>query len=87
MNYTCMTSKLTFTIDDSVINSAKKYAKRKNTTVSDIVENYLKSITAKEDNTPGIFLKVLKLMGSIRLPENLDYKKELGNALAKKCRK
>lgn len=83
MNYTCMTTKLTLTIDDSVINSVKKYAKRKNTSVSDIVENYLKSITAEEDKTQGISPKVLKLMGSVRLPEDFDYKKELGNALLK----
>jgi hypothetical protein len=82
-----MTTKLTLTIDDSVISSAKKYAKRKNTSVSDIVENYLKSITVKEDKTPGISPRVLKLMGSIRLPDDFDYKKELGNVLAKKYRK
>lgn len=79
-----MTTKLTLTIEDSVIDSAKKYAQKKGKSLSDIVENYLKSITSKENKEEVISPKVLKLMGVIQLPQNFDYKKELGNALAKK---
>lgn len=79
-----MTTKLTLTIEDSVIDSAKKYAQKKGKSLSDIVENYLKSITSKENKEEVISPKVLKLMGVIQLPQNFDYKKELGKALAKK---
>lgn len=79
-----MTTKLTLTIDDSVINSAKKYALKKGRSLSDIVENYLKSISSKQNTEDEISPKVLKLLGSIKLPKDFDYKKELGNALAKK---
>jgi hypothetical protein len=81
-----MTTKLTLTIDDSVISIAKKYAKKKGKSLSDIVENYLMSLTSKENNEKRISPKVSKLIGVIRLPDNFDYKKELAKGLAKKYR-
>ena len=42
-----MTTKLTLTIDDSVIAIAKKYAKQNGKSLSDIVENYLLSLSSK----------------------------------------
>jgi hypothetical protein len=82
-----MTTKLTLTIEDKVIDSAKKYAQKKGKSLSHIVENYLKSITTKESRNEPISPKVLKLMGVIKLPQGFDYKKELGNALSKKYKK
>lgn len=79
-----MTTKLTLTIDDSVISIAKKYAKQKGKSLSDIVENYLMSLTSKETKEEKMSPKILKLMGVIKLPDNFDYKKELTKALAKK---
>ncbi|GAA3978281.1 DUF6364 family protein [Mucilaginibacter dorajii] len=79
-----MTTKLTLTIDDSVINAAKKYAHKKGNSLSAIVENYLKSITTVEDAPVILSPKVKKLMGVVKLPDDFDYKKELGNALVKK---
>jgi hypothetical protein len=79
-----MTTKLTLTMEDEVIDSAKKYARKKGKSLSDIVENYLKSITANEEKTKALSPKVTSLMGVIKLPEDFDYKKELGNALVKK---
>ncbi len=82
-----MTTKLTLSIDNRVIESAKKYASVKGTSLSGIVENYLKSITLKsaKDQTENEMPAVIqKLRGSLKLPKNADYKKELGKALAKK---
>lgn len=83
-----MTTKLTLTIEEKVIDAAKRYAQKKGKSLSHLVENYLKSITsetrAKEEN---ISPKVLKLMGVIKLPKNFNYKTELGNVLAKKYSK
>ena len=39
-----MNTKLTLTIDQSVIEKAKKYAKEKERSLSDLIENYLKLI-------------------------------------------
>ena len=82
-----MVTKLTLTIDDSVIATAKKYAKQKGKSLSDIVENYLMSLTSKEKKEESISPRILKLMGAIELPENFDYKKELTKGLAKKYKK
>jgi hypothetical protein len=79
-----MTTKLTLTMDDSVINSAKKYASEKGKSISDIVENYLKSITTQEETIVALSPKVAKLMGAIKLPDDFDYKKDIANALVKK---
>ena len=81
-----MTTKLTLTMEDTVIDSAKKYARGKGKSLSDIVENYLKSITTQEDSNERLSPKVTELMGSVKLPKDFDYKKDLANALNKKYR-
>lgn len=82
-----MTTKLTLTIEDKVISSAKKYAQKKGKSLSHLVENYLKSISVKELDNPTISPKVSKLMGVIKLPNDFDYKSELTIALSKKYKK
>ena len=84
-----MTTKLTLTIEDKVIDSAKKYAQKKGKSLSHLVENYLKSITSetRASKEESISPKVLKLMGVIKLPKDYNYKTELGNALSKKYSK
>ena len=80
-----MNIKLTLTIEQIIIEKAKKYAKGKGRSLSDIVENYLKAIT-KEDNFESIDLTpiVKSLKGTFKAPKNLDYKKELSKRLTEK---
>ena len=73
-----MTTKLTLTLDDKVIKGAKRYARAKGRSVSDLVESYFKSLTEldsepSEELTPA----VKSLMGSFKAPANFDYKKIL----------
>ena len=84
-----MSTKLTLTIEDKVIDSAKKYAQKKGKSLSHLVENYLKSITSETrvSKEESISPKVLKLMGVMKLPKDYNYKTELGNALSKKYSK
>ena len=82
-----MTTKLTLTIEEEVISSAKKYAQKKGKSLSNLVENYLKSISSKEPDLNVISPKVIKLMGVIKLPEDFNYKSELGQSLSKKYKK
>ncbi|WP_335966975.1 DUF6364 family protein [Galbibacter sp. PAP.153] len=42
-----MNTKLTLTIEKEIIERAKNYAKEKNRSLSDIIENYLKMLTEK----------------------------------------
>jgi hypothetical protein len=79
-----MTTKLTLTMDDAVISGAKKYAKKKGSSLSDMVENYFKSLTVKDRHEEEISPRVLKLKGVIKLPEDFDYKKEVEKSLSKK---
>jgi len=81
-----MTTKLTLTVDKETIEQAKKYAKEQGRSLSNIVENYLKLLSAKEQQMkPDGDLKMIKsLRGSLKPPEGLDDKKTLEEELAKK---
>jgi len=79
-----MNTKLTLTIEQSVIERAKKYAKEKGRSLSDIIENYLKSITAEQRVADDISPLINSLRGSFKAPESFDYKKELSKELSEK---
>ncbi|MCH8535016.1 MAG: DUF6364 family protein [Flavobacteriaceae bacterium] len=81
-----MNTKLTLTIEQEIIQRAKEYAKGKNRSLSDIVENYLKTLTKEEKNKEVNKLNpvVKSLKGSFKMPKNMDYDKELRNRLEKK---
>jgi hypothetical protein len=79
-----MTTKLTLTIDDSVIHSAKKYAAANKRSVSDMVENYLKTLTTNKIEEDSIAPEVRKLRGILKVSKDFDYKKELQNEIIKK---
>ena len=81
-----MNTKLTLTIQQEVIERAKKYAKGKNRSLSDIIENYLKTLTKEEKAKDFKKLNpiVKSLKGSFKMPKDMDYKKELRNRLEKK---
>jgi uncharacterized protein (DUF3820 family) len=80
-----MNTKLTLTIEQTIIARAKKYAKQKGRSLSDIIENYLKVI-AREDTSTDIKITPLikSLRGSFKTPPDFDYKKELSASLQKK---
>ena len=80
-----MNTKLTLTIEQTIIEKAKTYAKGKGRSLSDIIENYLKAITKdhQESKTkPTPIVKSLK--GAFKVPEDFDYKKELTKGLTDK---
>ena len=80
-----MNTKLTLTIEQSVIEKAKRYAKEKDRSLSDIIENYLKTITRETPDEHEEIAPIVKsLKGSFQAPENFDYKKELTKGLSKK---
>ena len=82
-----MNTKLTLTIEQTIIKRAKKYARQKGRSLSDIIENYLKIIIkdkAKSDIEITPLTKSLK--GSFKAPDNFDYKKQLSKGLSEKYR-
>ena len=81
-----MNTKLTLVLEQEIIQKAKEYAKKKNRSLSNIIENYLKSLT-KDDSTRTVrnVSPITKsLRGSFKLPKDFDYKEELVQALDKK---
>jgi hypothetical protein len=80
-----MNTKLTLTIEQSLIEKAKKYAKGQGRSLSDIVENYLKVII-KEENTKVIDQTPIasSLRGAFKAPKDFDYKEELSKGLSEK---
>ncbi len=81
-----MNQKLTLTVERKLIKRAKRYAKSEGRSLSSIVENYLKAITKEENEETDIEISPLvkSLKGSFKLPKDLDYKKELQDALTEK---
>lgn len=85
-----MNTKLTLTIEESVIENAKAYARKRHRSLSDLIENYLKVLTAdetdgeKQDAEEKLSPIVKQLKGSFKAPENFDYKKELTERLSEK---
>ncbi len=82
-----MSTKLTLTIENSVIEKAKQFAKFNGYSLSGMIENYLKIVTAESDKKPTdieITPIVKSLMGTFNVPKVFDYKKELAKVLSNK---
>ena len=71
-----MTTKLTLTVEKSVIEKAKKYAKGTQRSLSEMVQKYLESLV-EESEKSELSPKIKNLAGSLKLPENVDYDKAL----------
>jgi hypothetical protein len=80
-----MDAKLTLNIDRDVARKAKVYAKKEGRSLSDLVENYLKLLTKNSAIENSEYSpRVKALLGSVTLPKDFDYKKELVDALVNK---
>lgn len=78
-----MTTKLTLTVEKEIIERAKSYAKNSGRSLSELIEQYLDTITQENSNQP-VSPKLKKLIGSVKLPKGFDEKKELQSYLEKK---
>lgn len=80
-----MNTKLTLTIDDAIVDKAKQYARQEGRSLSDLVENYLKAVTAASPHDETELTPIVKsLKGAFKAPEDLDYKEELKKSLTEK---
>jgi hypothetical protein len=78
-----MKTKQTLTVENTIIEKAKSYAKKTGRSLSELIENYLKTLT-EENSHSDISPKLKKLVGSVALPADFDYDKELRAAIEKK---
>ncbi|MCB0820541.1 MAG: hypothetical protein KDC13_07955 [Bacteroidetes bacterium] len=80
-----MNTKLTLTIEQSIIEKAKRYARDRERSLSDLIESYLRALTDEKEIDEGDLSPTIKqLRGSFKLPKDFDYKKELTESLSKK---
>ena len=78
-----MTTKLTLTVEKTVIERAKAYAKKTGRSLSELIESYLENITEENYNS-DLSPKLKKLVGSVKLPADFGEEKELRSAIEKK---
>jgi len=78
-----MTTKLTLTVEKEVIERAKSYAKHSGRSLSELIEQYLDSIT-QDTSHQKVSPKLKKLIGAVKLPKGFDEKKELQSYMEKK---
>jgi hypothetical protein len=83
LNIRVMTTKLTLTIEKSVIEKAKVYAKKTGRSLSELIENYLDMIT-QEEGSHKMSSKLKKIVGAVKLPKNFNEEKELRSYLENK---
>ena len=80
-----MNTKLTLNVDQEVIQNAKRFAKSKGRSLSDLVESYLKMISESQlPVTIELTPRVKALCGVFSLPADFDYRKELDEAITRK---
>ncbi len=81
-----MSTKLTLTLEKEVIEIAKKYAKEKGQSLSELVENYFKLLTDNTTRNKKVKLspKVKTLKGILKVEEDFDYKKVLEEEIIRK---
>ena len=78
-----MDTKLTLKLEEAVIEQAKRIARKRGTSLSKMVENYLKSLADPEEKKEEITPLVSSLSGVIRLEEQ-DYRKSYTDYLTDK---
>ncbi len=82
-----MPTKLTLTLDKTIIEKAKQYAKHTNRSLSDLVESYLERITSSEETIEEVPKEFEGLFGSVDLPTDTDDKQIVRTILAEKHRR
>ena len=82
-----MNTKLTLSLDKNVISRAKIYARRKNKSLSQIIEDYLKTIpidTGNDSIIQEIPLVTRSLAGILKGKEEFDFKNEVSDYITGK---
>ena len=79
-----MDKKLTLSLDGTIIEDAKSYAKSNNVSLSKLIESYLASLTKRKRSNSDITPLVESLTGVISLDENFDVKNAYADYLIEK---
>jgi hypothetical protein len=89
-------SQLILTLDDKLLQDAQAYARQQGQELNDLVAKLLQETvrpaasasktptTAVEQSIQGLSPRIQRLYGSLKVPADFDYKKELEDGLAEK---
>jgi len=72
-----MTTKLTLTVEESTVKKAKSYARNTGRSLSELIENYLETLTEEHRDMNQLSPKLKMIVGAAKLPDDFDEKKEL----------
>lgn len=78
-----MTTKLTLTVEKSIIEKAKAYARKTGRSLSELIESYLKTII-EENGNKKMSPKLKKIVGAVKLPKEFNEEDELRSYFEKK---
>ena len=72
-------SKLTLNIDEAVVSQAKKYARENGVSISELVEEYFRALTAaEEEEAKAKDLPILRMVrGKLNRADPQDYRRHL----------
>lgn len=79
-----MDKKLTLSLDKTIIEKAKKYAKSNDISLSKLIESYLSTLTNRKKSSAKITPLVESLSGVISLDEDFDVKDAYAEYLIEK---
>jgi len=80
-----MDKKLTLSLNDNIIETAKHYAKSHNTSLSKLIESYLGSLTKKDQKKENQITPLVKsLSGVISIDDDFDVKDDYTQYLIEK---
>jgi hypothetical protein len=80
-----MEAKLTLKLDKGVIEKAKEYAKKKNISLSRMVERYFKAVVEKKQDKEKKYSPLVEeLSGIINLDKDFDFREDYTNYLIEK---
>ena len=79
-----MTSKLTLTVEKSVIEKAKSYAKKTGQSLSELIDKSLDTINSEENGDKELYPRIKKIVGAFTLPNDFNEEKELSSYFEKK---
>lgn len=79
-----MSKKLTLSLEETVIEESKIYARSNNTSLSKLIESYLGSLIIRPKKNCDITPLVESLSGVIKLDDDFDIKESYANHLIEK---
>ena len=60
-----MKTRINLTVDEKIVHKAKKLAAKQSTSLSQLVEDYLRKLSGKEEEVPFH----IQMLGKVKLPE------------------